>query len=58
MLRLFKKQVRRDAQVAVCTDAHAIAVARVRQDRDVPPSLELCDVHGFENRSLQGLSGP
>ena len=38
----------------MCADAHAIAVARVRQDRDVPPSLELCNVHGLENRSQQG----
>ena len=55
MLGLFnKKRVRKDAQVAVCTDERAIAVARVRQEKDVPPSLELCDVQTIDNLSLLG----
>jgi len=51
---LLKKKVKKDAQVAVCADTYAISVARIRRDRDIPPSLELCDVRAIESVSLQG----
>lgn len=53
MLHLFKKSIRKDAQVAVCLDEHAISVVRVRRDKDMPPLLECCDAQMVDNVSLQ-----
>lgn len=53
MLGLFKKSLKKDAQVAVCPDDSAIAVARIRRDKDTTPLLELCDVRPLESVSLQ-----
>ena len=54
MLQLFKKSIRKDAQVAVCFDEHAISLARVRRDKDMPPMLDYCEVQQVDNLSLQG----
>ncbi len=54
MFQLFKKTLRKDAQVAVCPDEHAIAVARIRRVKDLPPLLDLCEAQELENLSVQG----
>ena len=43
LLRLFKGGSRHNALVSVCASAHGIAVAEVRRDDGVPPTLALCD---------------
>ena len=43
LLRLFKRGSRQNALVSVCASAHGIAVAEVRRDDGVPPTLALCD---------------
>jgi len=43
LLRLFKGRLCQDALVSVCPNAQGIAVAEVRRDDGVPPSLVLCD---------------
>jgi len=54
VLGFLQKKVRKDAQVAVCTDEHAISIARIRREKDVPPMLDLCEVQEHENLSVQG----
>lgn len=53
MLDFFKKKLKKDARVAVCADDSAITVARVRREKDLPPSLEVCEVQDVENLSLR-----
>lgn len=43
LLSLFKGRLREDSTVSVCANARGIAVAEVRRDDGVPPSLALCD---------------
>lgn len=54
LFQLFQKTLRKDAQVAVCPDEHAIAVARIRRVKDLPPLLDLCEAQELENLSVQG----
>lgn len=54
MFQLFQKKLRNDAQVAVCPDEHAIAIARIRRVKDLPPLLDLCEAQELENLSVQG----
>lgn len=53
MLDLFKKKLKKGAKVAVCSDENAIAIARVRREKDLPPSLELCELQEIENISIR-----
>ena len=53
MLDFFKKKLRKEARVAVCADEDAIAIARVRREKDLPPSLELCEFQEIENISIR-----
>jgi len=52
VLGLFKKRIKKNALVAVCTNEHAIAVARVSREKDLPPSVDLCEVQEVENISV------
>jgi MSHA biogenesis protein MshI len=54
LLQLFKKKIRKDSLVAVCLDGHAVTVARVKQDKGMPPLLKLCEYQEVENQSLRG----
>lgn len=54
MFGLFKKTIRKDAQVAVCTGDQVVSVARVRRDKnDTAPVLDLCEAQIVENISLE-----
>ncbi len=53
MLNFFKKKLRRDAKVAVCSDESTIAIARIRREKDLPPSLDVCEVQEIENISIR-----
>ncbi len=53
MLDFFKKKLKKDARVAVCADDSAISVARVKREKDLPPSLEVCEVQEIENISIR-----
>lgn len=53
MLDLFKKKLKKDARVAVCSGENIISVARVRREKDLPPSLELCELQEIENISIR-----
>ncbi len=53
MLDFFKKRLKKDAKVAVCSDENAITIARVRREKDLPPSLELCELQEIENISIR-----
>lgn len=53
MLGLLKQKVDRQALVAVCPSADAVAIARVRRNRDTPPVLELCESHPTASLSVQ-----
>ena len=53
MLDFLKKKIKKGARVAVCTDESAISVARVRREKDLPPSLEICDVQEIHNISIR-----
>jgi MSHA biogenesis protein MshI len=54
LLELFKKKIRKDAKVAVYIGDNAVAVARVKRDKGMPPLLELCEYQEVENQSLRG----
>lgn len=54
MLGLLRKKIDRKALVAVCPLDDAVAVARVRRSRDVPPVLELCEFHPMDSVSVHG----
>jgi MSHA biogenesis protein MshI len=53
LLGLLKPKVDKQALVAVCPSTEAVAIARVRRGRDVPPVLELCEVHATGSLSVQ-----
>lgn len=53
MLDFFKKKIRKDAKVAVCSDENTIAVARIRREKDLPPSLDVCEVQEIQNISIR-----
>ena len=53
MLDFFKKKLKKEARVAVCSDESAISVARVRREKDLPPCLEVCEVQEIENFSIR-----
>lgn len=53
MLDFFKKKLRKDAKVAVCSDDNTISVARVRREKDLPPSLDVCEVEEIQNISIR-----
>ncbi len=53
MLDFFKKKIKKDAKVAVCSDDNAISIARIRREKDLPPILELCEVQEIENISIR-----
>ena len=53
MLNFFKKKLKKDARVAVCSDESAISVARIRREKDLPPTLEVCEVQEIENISIR-----
>ena len=53
MLGLLKQKIDRQALVAVCPTSEAVAVARVRRNRDTPPVLELCETHPTASLSVQ-----
>ena len=53
MLDFFKKKIRKDAKVAVCSDENTIAIARIRREKDLPPSLDVCEVQEIENISIR-----
>ncbi len=45
--------MKKDARVAICTDDSAISVACVRREKDLPPSLEVCEVQEIQNIALR-----
>lgn len=53
MLEFFKKKLKKEAKVAVCSDDDAIAIARVRREKDLPPVLDLCELQEIENISIR-----
>ena len=53
MLDFLKKKLKKGAKVAVCSDENAIAIARVRRDKDLPPILDLCELQEIENISIR-----
>ncbi len=53
MLDIFKKKLRKDARVAVCSDENTISVARIRREKDLPPSLDVCEVQEIQNVSIR-----
>ncbi len=53
MLDFFKKKIKKDAKVAVCSDDNSISIARIRREKDLPPVLELCEVQEIENLSIR-----
>ena len=53
MLNFFKKKIKSDAKVAVCSDENTIAIARIRREKDLPPSLDVCEVQEVENISIR-----
>ncbi len=53
MLNFFKKKIKKDAIVAVCTEDDAIAVARIRREKSLPPALEVCECQQIENISIR-----
>ncbi|MCZ6802610.1 MAG: hypothetical protein O7D86_01380 [Proteobacteria bacterium] len=53
MLKFFKKKLRKEARVAICSDESAISVARIRREKDLPPCLEVCDVQEIEDISIR-----
>jgi MSHA biogenesis protein MshI len=53
LLGLLKPKLDKQALVAVCPSTDAVAIARVRRARDVPPVLELCEVHATASLSVQ-----
>jgi MSHA biogenesis protein MshI len=53
LLGLLKPKIDKQALVAVCPSSEAVAIARVRRARDVPPMLELCEVHATASLSVQ-----
>jgi MSHA biogenesis protein MshI len=53
LLDFFKKKLKKDARVAVCSDENAISVARVRREKDLPPVLDVCEVQEIENISVR-----
>ncbi len=53
MLDFFKKKLRKDAKVAVCSDDSSISVARVRREKDLPPSLDVCEFQEIGNIAVR-----
>ncbi len=53
MLDFFKKKLKKEARVAVCVDDSSISVARVRREKDLPPTLDICEVQEIENISVR-----
>ncbi len=53
MLDFFKKKLKKGARVAVCTDESSISVARVRREKDLPPTLDICEVQDIENIAVR-----
>ena len=53
MLDFFKKKLKKGARVAVCSEEGAISVARIRREKDLPPSLEVCEVQEIQNISIR-----
>lgn len=53
MLDIFKKKLRKDAKVAVCSDDNTISIARIRREKGLPPSLDVCEVQEIENISIR-----
>lgn len=53
MLGFFKKKLKKEAKVAVCSDDNTITVARVRREKGLPPSLEVCDIQEIDNISVR-----
>jgi len=49
MFGLAKKKISRDLLISVCPDADGVAIASIRRDRDLPPSLELYDYRSAES---------
>ena len=53
LLDFFKKKLKKEARVAVCSDESAISVARVRREKDLPPTLDVCEVQEIQNISIR-----
>jgi MSHA biogenesis protein MshI len=53
LLDFFKKKLKKEVKVAVCSDDSVISVARIRREKDLPPSLEVCEVQEIENISIR-----
>ncbi len=53
MLNFFKKKLKKGVRVAVCSDESVISVARVWREKDLPPSLDVCDVQEIENIAVR-----
>lgn len=53
MLDFFKKKLKKDAKVAICSDENSIAIARIRREKDLPPILDLCELQEIENISIR-----
>lgn len=53
MLDFFKKSIKKDAKVAICSDENTIAIARVRREKELPPVLDLCELQEIENISIR-----
>ncbi|MBL1141733.1 MAG: pilus assembly protein PilM [Proteobacteria bacterium] len=53
MLDFFKKKLRKEARVAVCSDDNTISIARVRREKDLPPSLDVCEVQEIQNIAIR-----
>lgn len=53
MLDFFKKKIKKDVKVAVCSNDNAISIARIRREKNLPPILELCELQEIENISIR-----
>jgi MSHA biogenesis protein MshI len=53
LLDFLKKKIKKDARVAVCSDDSSISVARIRREKDLAPTLEVCEVQEIENISIR-----
>ena len=62
MFSLFKKHMLQNSLAAVCPEIGGISSARVRRERDLPPTLEFCDFQSLESgdselRLLEKIAG-
>jgi MSHA biogenesis protein MshI len=51
VLGFLRRTLNRNALVALCHVDGEIALARVRREKDLPPVLDLCELHPFEGES-------